>query len=45
MLVYILIAVCILQLFAIAALWIALTASAEIIEDMKKSLRYHKGEH
>lgn len=45
MLTYLLIAVCLIQFFAIAVLFLALTASSEIIEDLQKSLRWHKGEH
>jgi hypothetical protein len=42
---YILLAVVFLQFFAIAVLVMAVTASSEIIEDLQKSLRFHKGEH
>lgn len=42
---YILLAVVFLQFFAIAVLLIAVNASAEIIEDLQRSLRWHKGEH
>ncbi len=42
---YILVGICILQLFAIAVLVLAVSASKEVIEDLQQSLRYHKGEH
>ena len=45
MLTYILIAVCLVQLFAIAVLFVAVTTSSEIIEDLKRALRHANGEH
>jgi hypothetical protein len=45
MLVYILIAVCVIQLFAISVLVMAVTASSEMIDDLKRVLRHADGEH
>lgn len=42
---YILLAVVVLQFCAIAVLFMAVTASSEIIEDLKQTLKWHKGEH
>lgn len=41
---YILLALCALLFFVVATLWLALSASSEVIEDLRRALKQRGGE-